>query len=474
MSLLSLELSDVGVLAAGNVPPRLLAVDGPETESPGFALPQKKGLVVGQAAKRQARLHPQKVQHRFWDQLSTDALKTPRRYAETHAEIAFAHLAQVWKKIKPHGNEVIVAVPAFFSRHQLGLLLGMSREMSIPIKGLVIQAVAAAPQPYPGRQLVFLDVHLHRTEVTLLAQGEELRLEETATLDELGLVHLYRIWAETMAEEFVRTTRFDPLHDAASEQALYDRIPEILNRLHNEPTVTVDLRAGTTVHRISLHRDLLVRKSTSFREQVHALVGSVMEKTGRPQGTVTVLMSHRFARLPGATTLMDGLDQPRLVELKAGASALNTLRIWNQLDHPTTGTGSGAAFFTSRPWEPFSTAGPLQSEPVESTLRRPTHLLHRDVAYPITEAPLPIGQTDNAAGGGLLIGSQSPESIRHHCSVRRTGNRVVLAAVGDREIFIDHQPLKGDSMVLHLGQSVRVGTAGELIRLIACLNADET
>jgi hypothetical protein len=472
MSFLSLELSDVGILAAGNLPPRLLAVDGSETESPGFALPQKEGLVVGQSAERQARLHPQRVQHSFWDQLSTDPLKTPRHFSETHVEMAFAHLTQIWEKIKQHGSEVIIAVPAFYSRHQLGLLLGITQELSIPIKGLVIQAVVAVPKPFPGSRLVYLDVHLHRTEVTVLEQGDQLRLQETATLDELGLVHLYRIWAETMAEAFVRTTRFDPLHEAASEQALYDRIPEILNRQSKDPTETIDLRTGATVHRVTLNQDLLIRKTANFIEQVRVLVRSLMEKTGRAQGNVTILMSHRFARLPGAATLRSGFDQARLVELEAGASALNTLQVWDQFDHQTD--DDDAAFFTSRPWQPFSADGLLQSEPMKSTGGYPTHLLHCDLAYPITEAPLSIGQKDNTAGGGLLIGSQSLEDTRPHCSVRRTGDQIVLTAIEGRDIFIDNQPLEGESMVLHLGQSVRVGKTGELIRLIACLKADET
>ncbi|MEN8757907.1 MAG: hypothetical protein ABF303_05545, partial [Desulfobacterales bacterium] len=218
--------------------------------------------------------------------------------------------------------------------------------------------------------------------------------------------------------------------------------------------------------------DLLVRKSASLLEQARVLVRSFMEKTGRPQGNVTVLMSHRFARLPGATTLMSGFDQPRLVELEIGASALNTLRIWDQFDRPTN--GNGAAFFTSRPWQPSNTAGSPQSEPVKSTGRQTTHLLYRDLAYPITEAPLSIGQKNSAADGGLLIGGQSPEAARHYCSIRRMGEQVVLTVIGDQEILIDDQPLKGERTALHLGQSVRLGKPGEIIRLIACLKADET
>jgi hypothetical protein len=42
MSILGLELSDAGILVAGNEPAGLLKVDGNSVESPGFALPEKK------------------------------------------------------------------------------------------------------------------------------------------------------------------------------------------------------------------------------------------------------------------------------------------------------------------------------------------------------------------------------------------------------------------------------------------------
>ena len=471
MALLSIELSDAGILAAGHQPPQLLAVDGPETESPGFALPQKNGLVVGQAAAGLARLQPQKVQHRFWDQLSTDPLKPTQRFAGNHAEMAFSHLAHVWEKIKPHGNEVMITVPAIYSRHQLGLLLGMTQELSIPIKGLVIQAVAAAPHPYPGSHLFFIDVHLHKTEVTLLEQDEQLGLEKTETLDEWGLIHLYRIWAETMAEEFVRTTRFDPLHDAVSEQALYDRMPETLNRLLNDPIATIDLRAGTAVHRATLNRDLMVRQSASYIDRVRDTIHSVIEQARRPQGKVTILMNHRFARLPGAATLMTGFDHPCRVELENGASALNTLQIWDQFDFPTN--GHGVALFTSRPWQPVDTVESRQSEPVTSPVRRPTHLLLQNMGYPLSDAPLFIGKKGSAAGDRVLIGRGSSEANHHQCTVHRVGEEVVLTVIEKGQIFIDDQLLKNDSTVLNLGQTLRVGTSAEIIRVIACLNADE-
>jgi len=68
MTLLGLELSDAGILAAGGNPSRLLEVDGQKQESPGFAIPEKKRLVVGNSAASKAHLFPLQVINRFWDQ----------------------------------------------------------------------------------------------------------------------------------------------------------------------------------------------------------------------------------------------------------------------------------------------------------------------------------------------------------------------------------------------------------------------
>ena len=52
MRLLGLELSDAGILAAGSDSARLLELDGPEKESPGYALAEKNQFTVGKAAEK--------------------------------------------------------------------------------------------------------------------------------------------------------------------------------------------------------------------------------------------------------------------------------------------------------------------------------------------------------------------------------------------------------------------------------------
>ncbi|MBW2320599.1 MAG: hypothetical protein JRF31_07075 [Deltaproteobacteria bacterium] len=68
---------------------------------------------------------------------------------------------------------------------------------------------------------------------------------------------------------------------------------------------------------------------------------------------------------------------------------MGVLRIWDQLGDRHS--GNGASFFTSRPWrqaEPKVTQTIAYETPEKM---RPTHLLFRDAAYPLSQKPLFIG-----------------------------------------------------------------------------------
>ena len=58
MTLIGLEISDAGIMAAGGTPAKLLELDGQATNSPGFALPQKDRFAAGREAASKAQLFP--------------------------------------------------------------------------------------------------------------------------------------------------------------------------------------------------------------------------------------------------------------------------------------------------------------------------------------------------------------------------------------------------------------------------------
>ncbi len=471
MMLLGLELSDAGILVAGEKPTRLLAVDGQNPESPGFAIPDKKGLLVGNSAASQAHLFPLQVINRFWDRLNTEPLKQKNRHVQSHAEIACAHLSYIWENVKIHGDEMIVAVPDYYGREQLGLILGMAQELSIPIKGFVSLPIAASFIPRPDAVLLHLDIHLHRFEIVYLHQGEHLARENSVVVQKINLEQLYRVWGESIAEEFVRSTRFDPLHQATTEQALYDRLSDALGIFKSQRSFLFEISHGTDSYRITLLLDLLKQKSAAVYDDICRLIFKMRDEHGK-NGFLTVLqLTHRISCLPGLKDKLSEIDHCEIIELEPGAGAQGVLRFWRQLADGQA--GHGASFFTSRIWQ---TAEPKTFPTIPSKTfgqAQPTHLLYGDVAFPLSEKPLLIGCDNYPTGNGIHVQGQSTGVSKKHCTVQRDADRIVLTDYSDQGTFVDDRRVDG-SIALDLGQIVRLGPSGETIRLIVCMETDET
>lgn len=471
MTLLGLELSDAGIFVACEKPARLLAIDGQNPESPGFAIPEKKRLLVGNPAASKAHLFPLQVINRFWDRLNTEPLKQKNRHVQNHAEIACAHLSHIWENVKIHGDEMIVAVPDYYGREQLGLILGMARELSIPVKGFVSLPIAASLTPYPDAMLLHLDIHLHRFEIVYLHQGEQLTCENSIAVREINLEQLYRVWVESIAEEFVRFTRFDPLHQAATEQALYDRLSDALEIFKRQRSFLFEISHGTDSYRITVLLDLLEQKSEAVYDDICRLILKMRDEHGKNGFSTVLQLTHRIACLPGLKDKLSEIDHCEIVELAPGAGAQGVLQFRRQLADGHA--GQGAFFFTSRSWQKAkSEISPMIPNKTPDQVQA-THLLYGDVAYPLSEKPLFIGWDRYPTGKGIHVKGQSSGVSRKHCTVQRDADRIILTDYSDQGTFVGRRRVDG-ATTLELGQIVRLGSSGETIRLIVCMETDET
>ena len=347
MSLLGLELSDAGILVAGTEPAGLLKVDGNSVESPGFALPEKNRLTVGGAAERKAHLYPRQILNQFWDQLNIEPLEQPNPFAQNHAEIAFEHFARIWQTVTPYGKKLVIAVPGFYTREHLGFILGITQELGIPVKGFVPLAVAAVPERLPEGLLLHLDIHLHRFEITCLERAEQLSRKDSISAEGNGLSKLYRRWVDAIAEEFVRSTRFDPLHRAVTEQELYDRLPGILTQLCSNPDVYFEMTGGSKVYHVTLTRDLFYKKGAPVFEEMRRLVSRFYDRYGKAGAGPVLILTDRIARLPGMKGMLAEIENCSIIELESGAGALGILRFASRLFEQQA--GNSAPFLTSRP-----------------------------------------------------------------------------------------------------------------------------
>lgn len=472
MRLLALELSDAGILAAGSDSERLLELDGPDKESPGYAFAENNQLIVGKAAEKKAHLFPRLVISHFWDQLNTEALDHPGPYTQkNHAEIAYAHLARIWENVKTHGDEMIMAVPGFYHRDQLSLLLGIANELSMPLRGFIPIALAASDRPCPESALFHLDIHLHRTEIIFLKQGKYLTCQDSASIAEKGLAYLHREWVETIAAEFVRTTRFDPLHQAVCEQELFERLPAVLKQLQKHAAVDFEITGGSTTYRVTLPRELFIQKSAPVISDVHRLINKTLNKHEMRNYPVAIQLTHRVARLPGFQEILAERNRAQFIELAPGATAFGMLKLWNQFAPQES--DRGISFFTSRPWQGIANSDVAESPNIGQKTGRPTHLLYRNLAFPLTEKPLLIGLEVAKNEPSIQIKGQTAGVSRRHCSVELRGKAVLLKDFSTYGTFVDDVRVK-ESIALQLGQIIRVGTPGEKLQLIACLSIDET
>lgn len=314
MDIAAIELNDACVaLARGGV---LLA------QSPGYALIERDALLVGEPALRQARLRPRLVSTRFWERLSNDPVFPAKPAGASFADLARAHLSQVWSQGGRNADGVVLVVPGSFERPQLGLLLGIAEQLALPVCGMVDSALVACG-PHAERGLfIHVDIHLHRCLITAIEVNGEARRLFHRSLEGHGLVQLHDGWVRLIADCFVQATRFDPLHRAESEQAIYDRLPSWLAALGARDSMGVEMTARDgSVHVIRLTRSQVVECAREHYARLGIAIGELCGNRA-----FALRLADGAARLPGLADALRSAANATALSLPSGAGALGALR----------------------------------------------------------------------------------------------------------------------------------------------------
>jgi hypothetical protein len=173
------------------------------------------------------------------------------------------------------------------------------------------------------------------------------------------------------------------------------------------------------------------------------------------------------ARLPGILEHLRRIPNTRVVELPAGAAALALPPLWREL---TDGRRTaGASFFSSRPWV---AAAPSAAAEQTAPSPRPTHLLYRNQAYPLTAAPLTLGTGLPAEGRGIRIAADAGGIDPEHCAVQLQGEKAVLTDLSSNGTYLNDLRVEGP-VALRIGDAIRLGNTAETIVPIACLDRNE-
>ena len=236
-------------------------------------------------------------------------------------------------------------------------------------------------------------------------------------------------------------------------------------------SVVFEMTVGSKAYHVTLTRDLFLQKCEPVFHAMNRLMNRMLEQHGRNKTGVMLQLTHRITRLPGFKEMLARESDRHIVELEPGAGALGALRFWDQFSHQQVGQGS--PFLTSRPVPNKNQTPAYASTKQHKSEIRPTHLLYRNLAYPITERILFIGSEKASDGSGIRIKDQSSGVSGKHCSIQLNGQDVVLKDYSTSGTFVDENRVTGNT-ILELGQIIRVGASGETIQTIACLDSDET
>jgi hypothetical protein len=469
-----IELNDAGVTLATDA--------GILVESPGFAIVDARRMAVGEPALREARRDPRHTVNQFWQRLSTDSLQTTNPRARTQADLAHAHLLHLWEAVAHDDDEVIFAIPGHYGREQLALLLGIARECPFRAVGLVDAAIAAsAAVETPSGLLLHLDSHLHRTTVTRIRGDDMLARDAVDDLPAVGLVSLRDAWVNLIADAFIRETRFDPLHDAGTEQKLYDHLDGWLAAFETATEVPIELDTGRHVYRVALERELLVARVAARYDTLIAHLKSELDGATH----ATVLVSERLARLPGLLDAIGAAAEFTPLILARDAAARGVLGNEARI----RGEGDALAFVTRLPRgtaqargpastpsprtqeappaaaaEPSEAAAPAPRAPLRAAAgrRAPTHLLLGATAYPLGDRSLTIGGP-GGLGEDLLDAPQA--------RLEATDTGWMLDPLVEDAVRADGAPLHEPTPMVP-GQRLTIGDRHLRMELIRVLPSD--
>lgn len=455
MSFVAVELNDAGVIASADAS----ADDDGLKESPGYALLHDGRVLLGAEAAARSRVAPLFGQNRFWHELGPTRLSWPSGDARTHADLAYAQLTGLVAPFRGSVDGMMVAVAPGYSREQLGLLAGISDETGVPLRGLVDVGLAACARDPSVPHLLHLDVQLHQAVVTVVEYARAdgaLRRTRYEMLPGAGLLAIQQSLIEFVATEFVRETRFDALHEATTEQRLFDSLPSWLSQLARSESVTAELAFGSATHRIELARGAVDAAIDRHCAELLRLV-----QASRPAGlAVRLNVSHRAAAIPGLMDRLDTLRDCEVVALGRGAVVRGVLANADAIARPRDGLTLVHRLPVANADVAEAAAAKLVEVPPEEI---PTHVIFRGEAWPITEQPLLLGSS--VGPGALALPSGIPGLSRSHCALRREGRWVIVEDRSTYGTFVNDERVVG-RVALRVGDRLRLGTPGVLLELI--------
>ena len=301
MSLKIIELNDSGITVGDET--------GVITRSPGFALAVGNSLELGEVAERQARLQPTNSYNKYWLELSMEPLSHGNGIRH-FADIAYAHLLHL-AKIGEIDADVIFAVPGNFTRVQLAILLGLSKQSPFTPVGVVDSALVATIAKARSRSVIYADIQLHQVLLTkLVIRDHQLKSESVIQVPGVGNQNFMDLMMQLATGLFIQQCRFNPQHNAESEQQLYNTLPNWLKQDDgNQNSLLLELKTSTAVYTAKMPRERLINHLGGYYQKIHKQIAALATEKD-----TDLLVSSAMAALPGFINTLGDLGSLHILD----------------------------------------------------------------------------------------------------------------------------------------------------------------
>lgn len=436
MSLKVVELNDRAITVSDD--------GGILLQSPGFALVEGDTVHVGESAQQLARLYPNQSYNKYWQELNLEPISHGNNFRH-YADIAYAHLLDLAESAGLDGD-VILAVPGNFTRQQLAIVLGLCQQCPFKVVGVVDSAVAAVSLLEPPRTTIYADIQLHQVVLTRVSlNGNSLEAGTTIQIPGVGSQSFMDRMMRMATDMFIQQCRFNPQHNATSEQQLYNALPDWLTEV-DDGNLILELKAGDTLHTAKMPRDSLVASLSGHFQKINEQIMALAQGHG-----AKLLITPALASLPGfqasvglpcevgaREAIHDAcLQHRREIESETGAMQLVKSLLAPEFDAEGTAAVSDAD--------------------------QPTHVLCRNRAVPLGGVELVNLAAMNGRSAGASALQLTIEGLPARLGRLKFANGRALFDSGEQEYTLNGESARGEKE-LRLGDQIRFqGSDDELV-----------
>lgn len=415
---------------------------------------------VGTSAVEEVRRRPREVSTRHWLQLATH---------ESMRSAATLARAELLSRLggAAGGAPAVVAVPPHFDAEALAHALGALQGAGLAVRHLIDSAALRCAALGLDRDALVLDVGLHHLAVASVRAGDGLcRRTALRWRAGPGWIVLLEGALQLVGEAMVLRHRFDPLHDGATEQAIYDLLPAATEAAARSGRATITLeRAGRQID-VELSRDQFAARAQPILRELLAFAHAL-----RPAGAaVDIVVGERLARWPGLVEQLEELRGCEMRVLPEGYTVRAVARLAAAERSVEQGGEAAAPVRLTRRVRRF--AEPLPGLAAEgrrlgaaaARAEAPTHLLHAGRAHPLRGVALEIGRAPDARGIALPDGIAGLSRL--HCTLRDEAGEIVLVDHSRHGSWVNGERVAG-RVRLRAGDVLRIGDPGVEFGLIA-------